>query len=62
MLLSELKRIIEDAMQKHRINSNQSIDCTSVPLVLCGDFNSLPDSGQIEIREKKYKKIICFFL
>lgn len=46
MLLSELKTIMEDAVQKHRTNSNASMDCTSVPLVLCGDFNSLPDSGK----------------
>ncbi|CAF1467078.1 unnamed protein product [Rotaria sp. Silwood1] len=49
MLLSELKTIMEDAIQKHRPNSNLPIDCTSVPLVLCGDFNSLPDSGVIEL-------------
>ncbi|CAF3061908.1 unnamed protein product, partial [Rotaria socialis] len=48
MLLSELKSIMEDAIQKHRKISNSLIDCTSVPLVLCGDFNSLPDSGVIE--------------
>lgn len=47
MLLTELKSIMEDAIQKHRPNSNLPIDCTSVPLVLCGDFNSLPDSGKI---------------
>lgn len=46
MLLSELKTIMEDAMQKHRTNPNAPMDCTSVPLVLCGDFNSLPDSGK----------------
>ncbi|CAF0807740.1 unnamed protein product [Adineta ricciae] len=49
MLLSELKTIIEDAIQKHRPNSNMSIDCSTVPLVLCGDFNSLPGSGVIEL-------------
>ncbi|CAF0719998.1 unnamed protein product [Adineta ricciae] len=49
MLLSELKTIIEDAIQKHRPNSSMSIDCSTVPLVLCGDFNSLPGSGVIEL-------------
>ena len=39
MLLSELKTIMEDAIQKYRTNSNPPMDCTSVPLVLCGDFN-----------------------
>jgi CCR4-NOT transcription complex subunit 6 len=51
MLLSELKTIMEDAIQKHRPNSNLPAECASVPLVLCGDFNSLPDSG----KEKKTK-------
>jgi len=46
MLLSELKTIMEDAMQIHRTNPNALTDCTSAPLVLCGDFNSLPDSGK----------------
>ncbi|CAF1259466.1 unnamed protein product [Adineta steineri] len=50
MLLSELKTIMEDAIQIHRPNSNNTpIDCSTVPLVLCGDFNSLPDSGVIEL-------------
>lgn len=46
LLLSELKMIMEDAIQKHRTHPSIPADCTSVPLVLCGDFNSLPDSGQ----------------
>ncbi len=46
MLLSEIKAFMEDAIQKHRPNSTLPIDCSSVPLVLCGDFNSLPDSGK----------------
>jgi CCR4-NOT transcription complex subunit 6 len=49
MLLSEIKAFMEDAIQKHRPNSTLPIDCSSVPLVLCGDFNSLPDSGVIEL-------------
>ncbi|CAF0800049.1 unnamed protein product [Adineta ricciae] len=49
MLLSELKIIMEDALQKHRTDSNAPTDCTSAPLVLCGDFNSLPDSGVIQL-------------
>ncbi|CAF3245011.1 unnamed protein product [Rotaria socialis] len=49
MLLSELKSIMDDAIQKHRPNLNTSVDCATVPLVLCGDFNSLPDSGVIEL-------------
>ena len=47
LLLSELKAIMEDAIKKHRTHPSIPADCTSVPLVLCGDFNSLPDSGQL---------------
>jgi CCR4-NOT transcription complex subunit 6 len=46
MLLTELKTIMEDAIQNHRPNPSVSIDCSTVPLVFCGDFNSLPDSGK----------------
>ena len=44
MLLNEIKTMMEDALKQNRM-----IDCASVPLVLCGDFNSLPDSGVIEL-------------
>jgi CCR4-NOT transcription complex subunit 6 len=60
MLLSELKTIMEDAMQKHRTNPNAPMDCTSVPLVLCGDFNSLPDSGRLKNYIEKKNKIFFF--
>jgi CCR4-NOT transcription complex subunit 6 len=60
MLLSELKTIMEDAIQKHRPNSNLPIDCSSVPLVLCGDFNSLPDSGKS--KKNLFSIRISFFL
>ena len=46
LLLAELRKIMEDAIKKHRTDPSMPADCTSVPLVLCGDFNSLPDSGQ----------------
>ncbi len=46
MLLTELKTIMEDAIQNHRPNPSVSTDCSTVPLVFCGDFNSLPDSGK----------------
>lgn len=45
MLLSEVKTIMEDAIETYRSNTNRPLDCAAVPLVLCGDFNSLPDSG-----------------
>ncbi|CAF0740416.1 unnamed protein product [Didymodactylos carnosus] len=51
MLLSEIKTIMEDAIKTHRpaMAAHSPIDCNSIPLVLCGDFNSLPDSGVIEL-------------
>ena len=54
MLLAELKTFMDDAIETYRLNSHRSLDCSSIPIVLCGDFNSLPDSGVIElIREGK---------
>lgn len=49
MLLNELKTIVDNAIETYRSNSSRSLDCASIPLVLCGDFNSLPDSGVIEL-------------
>ena len=45
MLLAEVKTIMEDAIETYRANASRPLDCSAVPLVLCGDFNSLPDSG-----------------
>jgi CCR4-NOT transcription complex subunit 6 len=48
MLLSELKTIMDDAIESYRSTSHRSLsDCSSIPLVLCGDFNSLPNSGML---------------
>ncbi|XP_077285729.1 CCR4-NOT transcription complex subunit 6-like twin [Arctopsyche grandis] len=51
MLSNELKSILEEAVQLTRITpkSPSSHDLAPpVQLLLCGDFNSLPDSGVIE--------------
>lgn len=59
MLINELKTIIEQAVrefqpQKYMIAANNgkngsSVDCSScIPVVVCADLNSLPDSGVIE--------------
>lgn len=48
MLSNELKSILEEAAQLTRITpkSPSSHELTPpVQLLLCGDFNSLPDSG-----------------
>lgn len=51
MLTNELKLIIEQATRDylpHKI-ANQQIDCSSsIPVLICADLNSLPDSGVIE--------------
>ncbi|XP_049513995.1 CCR4-NOT transcription complex subunit 6-like isoform X13 [Dermacentor silvarum] len=54
MLMRELRTIVDDAVQLLRAGSlggphrRTSLDTSSIPLLLCGDMNSLPDSGVIE--------------
>ncbi|KAG0412117.1 hypothetical protein HPB47_010756, partial [Ixodes persulcatus] len=50
MLMRELRSIVEEAVQVLRSAPHRrgSPDTGSVPLLLCGDMNSLPDSGVIE--------------
>lgn len=50
MLMRELRSIVEEAVQVLRSAPHRrgSPDMGSVPLLLCGDMNSLPDSGVIE--------------
>lgn len=45
MLMHELKAFVDDILQKCNIPVSQKSDPNIVPLLLCGDFNSLPDSG-----------------
>jgi CCR4-NOT transcription complex subunit 6 len=47
MLTNELKRIVEQAMREFRPHV-QNPDCNSIPVVICADLNSTPDSGVIE--------------
>ncbi|PAA52575.1 hypothetical protein BOX15_Mlig011868g2, partial [Macrostomum lignano] len=47
MLLSALWKKIEDHMLQQRPGV-ESVDVTSMPLIICGDFNSLPESGVFE--------------
>uniref|UniRef100_A0A673X912 poly(A)-specific ribonuclease n=1 Tax=Salmo trutta TaxID=8032 RepID=A0A673X912_SALTR len=47
MFLSELKSITERALSSVATGSPTS-DPTSIPIVLCADLNSLPDSGVVE--------------
>uniref|UniRef100_A0A8C9UBP7 poly(A)-specific ribonuclease n=1 Tax=Scleropages formosus TaxID=113540 RepID=A0A8C9UBP7_SCLFO len=47
MFISELKSIVEKASESEA-SSSASLDSTSIPIVLCADLNSLPDSGVVE--------------
>ncbi|XP_023167493.1 CCR4-NOT transcription complex subunit 6-like isoform X1 [Drosophila hydei] len=50
MLSNELKTIIDEA--SHSFRPGHKNDSNSVQLLLCGDFNSLPDSGVVEFLGK----------
>ncbi|CAK8679031.1 CCR4-NOT transcription complex subunit 6-like [Clavelina lepadiformis] len=55
MLCHELKRICDEASQSFRPGGRTSAgpsECHKMPLVLCGDFNSLPDSGVTEFLQR----------
>jgi CCR4-NOT transcription complex subunit 6 len=47
MLMHELRQIVEDSVTSFRPGA-QKAEANSVPLILCGDLNSLPDSGVVE--------------
>ncbi|GAB1609975.1 CCR4-NOT transcription complex subunit 6-like isoform X2, partial [Argonauta hians] len=48
MLMWELKQSIEDMCRGYSLATNPTIDCNAIPLLLCGDLNSLPNSGVVE--------------
>lgn len=48
MLSQELRGILDDAAHTLRTSENINTDPCNIQMVLCGDFNSLPDSGVIE--------------
>lgn len=48
MLSNEIKTILDDAIHTLRPSTHSKADGSQIPLLLCGDFNSLPDSGVIE--------------
>ena len=49
MLVHELRNIIEEVQTNLRPRGVQT-DCNTLPLILCGDLNSLPDSGICETK------------
>lgn len=46
MLMNEIKNIIEEASVSFRPGSSLP-DAGNIPLILCGDLNSLPESGKL---------------
>lgn len=44
MLMSELKNFVEKSQQSFRPGASK-MDLSTMPMILCGDLNSLPDSG-----------------
>lgn len=42
MLVNELKKITEETIQSYKLGTT---DVNTIPLIMCGDLNSLPDSG-----------------
>ena len=45
MLMSDLKNFIEETTTSLRPGATSSTDVNSLPLILCADLNSLPESG-----------------
>ncbi|CAG2053912.1 unnamed protein product [Timema podura] len=52
MLSNELRGILEDASQSFR--PGHKPDTSGIQLLLCGDFNSLPDSGTYQSGHEPY--------
>ncbi len=45
MLMSELKNILDETQMSLRPGTTNP-DVNNIPMILCGDLNSLPGSGQ----------------
>ncbi|KAK8399754.1 hypothetical protein O3P69_003646 [Scylla paramamosain] len=54
MLMSEIRQIVSEIVEEsqHRSRPGRKIDPNSIQLLLCGDLNSLPDSGVVEFLTK----------
>lgn len=49
MLMHELKSFVDEAATLFRLNAGgNKADSNSIPLIMCCDLNSLPDSGVVE--------------
>ena len=47
MFMHRLQNIIKEAQTSLLPPSSSSSDCNQIPVILCGDLNSLPESGLI---------------
>ena len=53
MLMSELEQFVSKVQQEHSIGQRSPVpDSPGIPLIMCGDLNSLPDSSVIEFLKK----------
>ncbi|XP_068231393.1 uncharacterized protein [Palaemon carinicauda] len=54
MLMSEIRQIITQIVEEfqHRTRSGRKLDPNAIQLLLCGDLNSLPESGVVEFLTK----------
>ncbi|XP_071515621.1 uncharacterized protein [Panulirus ornatus] len=54
MLMSEIRQIVNQIVEEsqHRSRMGKKMDPGSIQLLLCGDLNSLPDSGVVEFLTK----------
>lgn len=50
LMMRELQKFIDQSATMFNLSTNteKQVDPNSIPLIICGDFNSLPDSGVVE--------------
>ncbi|KAI7694639.1 CCR4-NOT transcription complex subunit 6-like [Sarcoptes scabiei] len=53
LMMRELQKFIDQSASLFNLkNDSSDVDPNSIPLILCGDFNSLPESGVVEYLSK----------
>lgn len=58
MFLSEVKNIVDKATRSFKLSSGET---NAIPLVLCADLNSLPDSGK-RAANSEAVQLVYFYL
>ncbi|MCL4134301.1 UNVERIFIED_CONTAM: hypothetical protein GTU68_019154 [Idotea baltica] len=53
MLMSEVRSIVNQIIEESRSRGGPKFDLHDIHLLLCGDLNSLPDSGVVEFLTKR---------